>query len=240
MNCLEFRRQLNIDPHSGAADFVRHRQDCPRCAEAFERAQAFEQSLRQTLAVAPPPQLAESILLAQATAQQRQRQRYRRGGALLAMAAAVVLAVGIGMRVQAEPLPVLAVDHMMSKDEAFALAMTTPVPDGDVRKAFAQRGVALMKVPADISYVACCPVGSHKSVHMVMPQADGPVTVLYLANDDHEQRKDFTQSGWSGRSVPLAHGTLVMLGHDASHFDHVENVWRDALQGSGAASNVRI
>jgi hypothetical protein len=238
MNCLEFRRQVNIDPQCSEADFVRHRQECPRCADALERAGAFEASMRQALAVPLPSQLAESILLAQATQQQHQRQRYQRGGALLAMAAAVVLAFGIGMRVQAEPLQVLAVDHM--NHEAEALGMTKPVSDSDVRKAFAERGIVLNKVPADISFVYCCPVGRYKSVHMVMPQNDGPVTVLYLTDDNREAHKDFTQSGWSGRSVPMAHGTLVMLGHDASHFDQIENVWRTALQSAAAASNARI
>jgi hypothetical protein len=236
MNCLEFRRRLGIDPQCSEVDFVQHRQECPRCAEACERALKFETSLLHALTIAPPPQLAESILLAQATGQQRQRMRYRRRGALLALAAAVVLAFGIGMHIEAQPLPALAVDHL--NKEAEVLGMTAGVPDSDVREAFAYRGIALLgTVPAGISFVGCCPVGRYKSVHMVMPQADGPVTVLYLPDDSHEQRQDFAQAGWLGRSVPLAHGTLVLLAHNSDHFDHVENLWRSALQNPAATFN---
>ena len=86
MNCLEFRRQLGIDPHSSAAGFVRHRQDCPRCAEAATRALGFESALRRALRVEAAPQLAESILLAQATQQNRRQALLQRSG-LLALAA---------------------------------------------------------------------------------------------------------------------------------------------------------
>jgi hypothetical protein len=234
MNCLEFRRRLGIDPQCGEVDFAQHRQECPRCAEACERALKFELSMRHALAVPAPPQLAESILLAQATGQQQQRQRYRRRGLLLALAAAVVLAFGVGMEIEAQPLPSLAVDHL--NKEAEVLSMTAAVPDSDVREAFAYRGVSVGKIPAGISFVACCPVGRFKSVHMLMPQAGGPVTVLYLTDDTKEQRADFAQAGWLGRSVPLAHGTLVFLAHDSRHFDQMESLWRSALEDAPAAA----
>jgi len=32
--------------------------------------------------------------------------------------------------------------------------------------------------------------------------------------------------------VPLAHGTLVLLAHDAGQFDRIENQWRRALQNA--------
>src|SRR5512141_157934 len=112
MNCLEFRRQLGVDPHSTSADFVGHRQECARCAEAAVRAVEFEAALRRALNVEPSTQLAESILLAQATRQQRRRQTWMRRGGLLAMAATLVLAIGVGMRVEARPLSAQAVEHL--------------------------------------------------------------------------------------------------------------------------------
>ena len=69
MNCLEFRRQLGVEPQSAAADFVRHRSECARCAEAAARAAEFETALRRALHVDAAPQHAESILFAQATRQ---------------------------------------------------------------------------------------------------------------------------------------------------------------------------
>ncbi|HET8940571.1 MAG TPA: DUF3379 family protein, partial [Rudaea sp.] len=223
MNCLEFRRQLNIDAHSTAQEFLRHLQHCPRCAQAHERAQAFEASLQRALAVDVPPQLADSILLAQATEQHRQRRSYLRRGGFFALAAAAVLAVGIGMYLRPTPLSTLAVDHVMAPTERFALALTGDVSSDAVQQAFAKRGVKLQQIPSGISYVQCCPVGRFTSVHMVMPGKNGPVTVFYVNNDRVASSSDFQRNGMHGRSIPMGDGTLVLVAQDASQFDHLES-----------------
>jgi hypothetical protein len=231
MNCLEFRRELNIDPHSDNADFLAHARACPRCAQAQAGALAFESALGRALAIPPPPNLAESILLAQATEQRRARQSWRRTAGWLALAATAVLAVGAGWHVsRAKPLGDIAVAHMLGNEEVAMLARTEPIAAEDVRKAFAKRGLDLAQVPADISYVQCCPVGKYKSVHMIMPRANGPVTVMYLVDDNGGARTDFASAGWIGRSVPMDHGTLVMIGHDAGQFGDIEKQWQAALQ----------
>jgi hypothetical protein len=74
----------------------------------------------------------------------------------------------------------------------------------------------------------------------VMPESSGPVTVLYLTEDAVKHREDFVEQGWQGRSVPLTHGTLVFLAHDASHFDQLEQTWRAVLDPTAAASAARI
>jgi hypothetical protein len=229
MNCIEFRRQLGVDPQTNAADFVRHRQECARCAEAAGRAAEFEAALRRALQVAPSPQLAESILLAQATQQQNRHQVYLRRGGLLALAAMLVLAVGVGMRVEAKPLSVQAVDHL--REEAQVLTSTKALPADEVRAAFAQRGLRLSHVPDGVAFVGCCPMGRHLTVHMVMPEGDGPVTVIYVVDRKSSQREDFQRDGWHGRSLPLGNGTLILLARDTGQFDRVESTWRDALQG---------
>ena len=229
MNCLEFRRQLAIDPQCADVDFAQHRAECARCADACAQATAFEDSLHQALAITPPSQLAESILLAHATRQQRQRQYFRRG-AILALAAAVVLALGIGMRVEASPLATQAVAHLRA--EAEVLTWTKLVPPESVREAFATRGIALKNIPEGISFVGCCPMGRHMTVHVVMPGSSGPVTVIYVVGDREKEREDFRREGWLGRSVPMGQGTLLLLAEDASQFDRVENVWRTALVGA--------
>ncbi len=223
MNCIEFRRQLGVD-----AAFLRHRAECARCAEASTRAAEFEAALRRALHVAPSPQLAESILLAQAT-QQNRRHAYLRRGGLLALAAALVLAVGIGMRVEAKSLPVQAVEHL--REEAEVLTSIKPLPTESVRAAFAQRGLKLSYVPEGVAFVGCCPMGRHLTVHMVMPEGDGPVTVIYVVDRGSTRREDFQRDGWHGRSLPLGNGTLILLARDSGHFDSVETVWRKALQG---------
>ena len=227
LNCLEFRRQLNIDPQAGG-QFAQHRAECARCAEVFARAIGFERSLRSALDIPVPANLAESILFAQATEERVARRRLPRRASWISMAAAAVLAVGIGVYVQAKPLPQAAVEHL--KKEAVILAKTQPIAEQPIRDAFAEFGLTIDKNPAGSSFVACCPVGKYLAVHLIVPESEGPVTVLYLIDDQHEHRQDFIREGWHGRSVPLAHGMLVLLGHDAAHIDELESAWTAALQ----------
>jgi hypothetical protein len=132
------------------------------------------------------------------------------------------------MRVQARPLSAQAVEHL--REEAEVLTWTQPVPASSVQAAFATRGIALHSVPEGISFVGCCPMQRHLTVHLVMPGSHGPVTVIYVVDDHERAREDFQRDGWHGRSIPMGQGTLVLLAHDVSQFDRVESVWRAALQ----------
>jgi hypothetical protein len=229
LNCLEFRRQLGIDLNVGG-EFAQHRVECARCADAYARAMEFEKSLLGALEIPVPANLAESILLTQATIEQGARRKFQKRATWFATAAAAVLAVGVGFKLQAKPLSDIAISHIQK--EAFVLGKTQPIPDDQIRKAFATFGVTMADIPAGASFVACCPVGKYVSVHLVVPETEGPVTVLYLVDDQREQRQDFMKDGWHGRSIPLAHGTLVLLGHDAAHFNQLENSWRSALKSA--------
>jgi hypothetical protein len=55
--------------------------------------------------------------------------------------------------------------------------------------------------------------------------------VIYVADQRVSQREDFTRDGWSGRSLPLRQGTLILLGSKTAEFDRVEALWRDAIDG---------
>lgn len=229
MNCVEFRRQLAIDPHANAVEFVQHRAECPRCAEAHARALAFEGGLARALNIAVPAQLTETILLAQSTAERRRRTGLRRAS-IFAAAAALVVAIGvIGMRVEAKPLSVQAVEHLHSEEKV--LALTKPVAATEVMQTFAIRGVHLKSVPSGISFVAPCPVGKYRSVHLVMPSAEGPVTVIYVAGQGNVSAEDFERDGLRGRIVPLAGGALILLAGSTAEFDRITAQWRDAIAG---------
>ncbi|MFT3791145.1 MAG: DUF3379 family protein [Rudaea sp.] len=232
MNCVEFRRQLAIDPRATAGadsrqSVAQHRAECPRCAEACARALAFEDDLARALAVAVPEQLAESILLAQTTAERRRRAGLRRVS-IFAAAAVLVLAVGVvGMRAEAKPLSVQAVEHLES--EPSALASTRPIPSALVVRAFAARHVSLRQVPDAVSYAQPCPIGEHRSVHVVMRTAQGPVTVIYIADKKAATSEDFDRAGLAGRALPAAGGTLILLAKSRAEFDHIGDLWRAAI-----------
>jgi len=230
MDCLEFRRRLAAEPRSRDATFVAHRDSCHAgCTEAWWRAQRLERRIEEALAMEPPAGLAERVLLAQTT---RMRVRTRRRQVGLALAASLLLAVGVGTfgwdrAAQADPLPTMSVAHM--RHEAFALALTQPVPNEELRRDFAARGVNLHAMPKDAVFVRDCDLGPYRTVHLVFRINNEPVTALYFVGRDIARVHDFRHAGWQGRELPLDHGTLLLLGADARGFAEVERTLRDAL-----------
>lgn len=234
MDCLEFRRRLAAEPRSRDAVFLAHRDACHAgCTEAWWRAQRFDRRIESALTLDVPANLAERVLLAQAT--RRRTQARRRWQAGFALAASLLLALGIGtVAVQrsafADPLPAMAVAHLHG-GEAFALALTAPVPDAQLHAGFAARGVTLRGMPQGAVYVHDCSVGPYKTVHMVFRENAGPVTALYFVDHRVAKERDFHRQGWQGREMPLGSGTLLLLGENTQGFGAVEHTLRDALQG---------
>lgn len=231
MNCLEYRRQLAADPRRETPEMVEHRRECSGCAAHHARVLGFELQLRRSLNVAVPDGFAERILLAQATAERRDRGSQRRNLGW-AMTAAVLLVVAVGV-IGLSPGPAFAdamVKHMQDEPESFVSRL--PMPESEVLRRFAQRGVKVAgALPPGISYAAPCPVGSYGSVHMVMPQDDGPVTVIYIAHHRERERDDFRKADVVGRSVPMGDGTLVLMAQHPTRFDALEAAWRQTLEG---------
>lgn len=237
MNCLDFCRQLAVDPQNRESSFLQHRQACTHCAEAHARGLSFEQVLADAIAIPVPANLAERILFAHATEQRRQTRIHRVRWIQYATAAMLLLALGAGgySRWNQPGLVDLAIAHLSGEPDA--LTSHTVVPDLLVQKEFAIRANILLQiVPLGVTYLHDCPVGRYHAVHMVMAQDNDPVTVLYIADYHHALRKDFDQAGWYGRAVPLDAGTLVLLGKHPRSFDHLETLWHDAVNGARLAA----
>lgn len=234
MNCLEFRRHLGSEPGSSLEAFASHRESCPHCASACARADLLELRLRKAINVPAPANLADRILLAQTT-ENRQVSRFRRrkrgfGALIVAAAASIVIALFAFPRPQQSvpELSNLVVEHM-HHHEVGAAETVSQVANQSVIDAFAARGVALAAVPAGVNYVHLCPAGPYRTVHMVMPEPSGAVSVFYVADPPSRERVDFDKDGMRGREVPLGEGALVMLASEARDFDAIETVWKSAL-----------
>lgn len=233
MDCLEFLRLLGSDPRVSDRAAREHLEGCPFCADAHARAHAFESGLAHAMAVPVPTGLADRILRAQLSGErQHQRPHVRRLAWIALAAASMALAVGVVRHQRAAPasLADLVVAHIDGPERG-ALQLRAPVAAAAIERAFADRGVRLASLPAGVSYVHECPIGAYRSVHMVMPENDAPVSVLYVVDHPSRNSKDFLRVGMHGREVPIANGTLVLAAQTDSRFDAIEHTWRDAIEG---------
>ena len=242
MNCLEFRRRLGSEPACSSEDFVAHRSECAHCAAAHARAEEFESRIRAAFNVAVPANLADRILLAQTTEARHGGRGRRRGFAALVLAAAasiVVAVVAVNRPRSGVPeLAAMVVDHLQ-EHVVGADKTGSPVPKQDVMDAFAARGVSLASVPDGINYVHKCPAGPYSTVHMVMPERSGPVSVVYVADKRITDRVDFSREDMRGRQLPLGKGSLVMVAGADTDFDAIERVWKSAMGEAVAMSGSR-
>lgn len=234
MNCLDYRRELGIDPRSESAEMQAHRRECTACAHVQTRARAQEVELRRALDMPVPTGLAERILLAQVTGTRTLHRK--RGGFAVALAAAALLCaamIGAGWWASRSPsLAPLVVDHIAHEPQS--LDTHSLLDAFELRQHFAARGVTLAAdPPPGVSYAANCPVGPYRSVHMVMPKRGGPpVTVFYLAGHREPTRSEFHEGRMMrGRSVPMGEGTLVLVAHIERDFDAIEHDWRVSIEG---------
>lgn len=236
MDCLEFRRRLAADPNARDPEFLAHRDECHiGCAESWWRAQRAERRLKRALqSIEAPADLAERVLLAQATtSRSRARHRWQAGLALAASLLVALIVAGYAGNLRSTgnggALAGMAIAHVRS--EAWSLTMTKPLGDQSLQPVFAGRGVALRSTPVHAVFAADCRVGPYKAVHLVLRENGEPVTALYLVDHRIAEARDFVRAGWHGREMPMGDGTLVLLGSGTSGFVAAEHAIAAAILG---------
>lgn len=237
MDCLEFRRNLAADPQGSDPGFLAHRDSCRSgCAERWWRAQRAERRLLTVLqSVDVPPDLADRILLAQATTSRgdvRARRRRRIG---LAVAASLLLgAIALGgawrLRGAGDALPNMAIADIVG-NEVYSLTLTAPVDDRTMHAVFAGRGLAMRGMPRHAVYASDCMVGPYRAVHLVLREHGRPVTAMYVVGHRVAAARDFERAHWRGRELPMGDGTLVLLGFGTEGFAEAERAVAEALLG---------
>jgi hypothetical protein len=235
MNCLDFRRAIGSDPRGLSGEAHTHKAACPRCADAHERALAFERTLGAAIALPVPEGLAERILLRQTTS--AIHEPGTRKFAIWQIAAGVLLMIGLAVTfgprllMPSTSLQSLAVAHL--GHEPLALSSRAEVPALEVRAMFAALGAPLARSPFAVHYLNDCPLGSDVAVHMVLQRASGPVTAMFVPGR-RGLRRDFERAGVRGRESPTGDGVLILLAANARDFDTIESGFQRAFSASSS------
>lgn len=228
MDCLEFRRHLLADPYSQDPDFVAHKQGCADCRGALQRAEGFEDELRQAFKVTVPDELADGILLGQTTSVQQTRFR---NNWLIGMAATVVVGVGLTAVLMSganAEVGEFVVEHI--RKEPQAMSSTQIVSQDEVSTLFSYYGVELAGNVGEVTFAAPCAMYKGAGVHLVMRDEEGPpITVMYMPDVSIKDRVKLEFDGFDGVVMPLARGALAVVGYEGQALDGVENLVRSAL-----------
>lgn len=232
MNCTEFQRRLLIDPRApemAAAAQARVCEDAPaRLAEAL----ALEHRIDAALAVPLPDDLVDRIVAALPPEAAVPQPASTRRWWPLALAASVALVGWLSLALLRAPSPTGAliaasVEHLAH--EPYALTRSGRVPDSLVTRMFREAGIRIDTEELALSYLNRCPLDRRWSVHMVMPAAEGPVTVMYVIGEAEIERMDTRKEMVAVRTLPFADGALVLLAESNRDFDRIESAWHRAV-----------
>jgi hypothetical protein len=149
-----------------------------------------------------------------------------------AMAAGLLVALAAGAFVWiVRPAAALAAEVVAhAEGEPPSWSSVAPVPDADVDAILRRAGVTLEPSARDVVYARTCEFRGREIPHLVVRTADGPVTVLVLADERVAFRHRFSEEGYTGVLVPAGGGSIAVLAQGATQVDEAARLVTQALR----------
>lgn len=228
MNCFDYRRTLLVG--EGETQAMReHRERCGACSELLKEHVAFEADLRLAFAV-PVPAGFEERLIETIRTQRPGAQRDPAGRRRFIAAAATVVggAIGIGLFTWFErddPLALSCIEFVM-KEEGKSIMM------GAMPRAEAARALATslpfeqLERIGQVRHIGPCPFNGAMAYHAVLAVPQGKVTLLIMPEFNSPARKRAVHEGLYASVVPLARGSVGVIGASAAVVDSVAGALR--------------
>lgn len=229
MNCLEFRRMCIAEPGSQDNDYLRHQQECPRCAEHVANVIRGDKQLAEALRVDVPDNLASRIILRQSIFSGRAERRKARR--MYALAAGVLLAIGLtgGWFI---------VNHVPEIDRA-VIARINAVPAARVAKGQISNAELIRVIRTvggelngeigRVHYASIYYVRGHQCGQLIVQGAVGPVTILLMPGVYIEGARDLHSRELNGIVVPTTNGSMAIVGEPGEPLHDIEQSMRAAV-----------
>lgn len=251
MHCEEFRAALDGDPGADFPGRAAHAAACADCARYAAEAAVFERRLAAALAIDVPD---FSIALPEQDGEddgdgrgdgkvvsldrhrRRGRARWRSLPALAGLAAALVLSVALVLQVGTDPR-----ESAASALAAEVLAHMDHEPGSRVVSSEAVGASELSRVLAPavsrldsarvglVTYAKTCPINGRPVPHLVVQGADGPVTLLLMAEEKLTEPVPLDGEGFHGVILPVGEGSIAVIGEKGRSVDDVAESVRAAV-----------
>jgi Protein of unknown function (DUF3379) len=229
MNCLEFRRLSLADPATQDTEFIRHKQDCARCAAYTSAVSQLDKKLRAALQIDVPHNLASRIILRQSLDRDTSGHPNRR--AIYALVAGLLLLIGltVGVFLTARaPSPdrrVLA--HIEMERELLSTRQhVTQMQLADVLNTV---GAELKENPGRIRHASLCHLSKNVGAHLVFDGDKGPVIVLLSPKEFVPKPITIYSEKLEGMILPTANGSMAVVGQHGEDLQEVARKMRQAV-----------
>lgn len=228
MNCLDYRRTLLVgDGETGA--MREHRERCGACSELLKEQVAFEADLRLAFAVPVPAGFEERLVETIRTRSPRSPRNPAGRRRFIAAAAALAgSAVGIGLltwAVRDDPLALSCIEFVM-KEEAKSIMMGA-MPRAEAARVLATSlPIEQLERIGQVRHIGPCPFNGAMAYHAVLAVPQGKVTLLIMPDFRLPARKRAVHEGLYASVVPLARGSVGIIGANAAVVDSVAGAIR--------------
>ena len=207
MNCLEFRREMLVNPARLGEQAEAHAHACPECRQHLERQRDFDARLYEALRVPVPDGIADRILVA------RGATGWRRRFLPWSLAASVLIVAG-WFALQGRP----AIDHALGREalahvaaEPIAFTARETVPADFLPAALRDQGLQLARAVGEVTYAKLCPFDGRVARHVVIATTEGPVTLFLSPDDPNRRSRVLTEDGGMTALLRPARRGSVMI-----------------------------
>lgn len=226
MNCLEFRRQLLTEPEVDDPALVAHEHDCEQCGLFAQNEARFERDLKEVMSIDVPKGLAERIKMRQGIVEEVHRKHVRpwRYAVAASLLLVMVVVVVIGYQTQ-----------RLSETEALLQQAVLDHIHGELQSLVAQQDIELEQLNlllkplgghasskiGKVNYASRCEINEHLGVHFILDGHRGPVTVIYISNEQVRRDSQIKNARFDGMLIPAGEGSLAIVGERGEALDEL-------------------
>lgn len=232
MNYFEFKQQLLKDSFTKDEEFHRLRKEDLRCAKAYEKAMAFEKTLKAAFEIKTPKTLKDSIVLRQTTHTEKMPvfQKY-------AIAASVFLSFIIASSFlyvkNSQPGSSASVEKFITALvalESNVKISDEPISLAEVNEIFSEYNAELTSDVGKVHFAHDCHTPGGTGVHMIVSTSQGPVTVYYMPNTTlQKDRVNFEINDSEAMLVAMEKGSVAIIADTHQQLASIEPMLQNNL-----------
>lgn len=220
MNCLEFRREVLVDPRRLSDEAQAHAAQCTTCSPFRDETLRIDGEIHAVLSVALPEGFAQRIVRNATAGSVDSRRRF------MALAASLVLATAVGTGVfvveSDDPLARAGIDFVVD-GEVNAILTSKPSDPSALQKVARALNVEIPQQIGEVRYIGTCPFQGTIAHHVVIMTPQGKATLLLLPEKPLGGRARASARGLRAVVVPAGAGSMAIIA-DASDLKRIERL----------------
>lgn len=207
MNCLEFRREVLVDPGRLSDESHAHAAECATCAQFRAETLKLDETIRAGLSVPVPDGFAQRMARDAVAVEARSRRRFMAMAASLA--AATAAGTGAYLVQLDDPLARACIDFVID-EEVGAILMSKPSDLAALNTVAQALNVQISQL-GELRYIGTCPFQGTLAHHVVVMTPKGKATLLLLPEKAVGEKAHASARGLRAVVAPAGTGSVAII-----------------------------